>query len=132
MDIKSQSINDVPTITVLDLWYTAHGERRVNFSYADIIGEQIHDDWLMQNMALVAKAVFQTGQMPGKGKFIGQLVQYHGPYGIAVAFKNNTQMLDVGVFLKDDDNGSTDDNTQADGTVEHSHAADGSAVADNP
>ena len=134
MDIKSQLINDVPTITFLDLWYAAKERSRITFGYSAVIEDGLipDSDWLMQNMALVARGVFQSGEMPGKGKFIGQLVQRFDPYGVSVSFDNQTQTIKVGVFLWEEVYGSTDGNSQADGTVGHAHAADGSTVADNP
>jgi len=114
VDIKSRLTNEIATLTVLDLWYAAHGARRVGFSYADVIGAHYYDDWLMQNMALVAKVVYGSGQMPGKGRHAGKLVQHCGPYGVSVGFIPHKQMLDVGIFLKDDDGNTNSNAPEAD------------------
>ena len=102
---KSQRIPklEVPRITVFDLWYTAHQERGVEFTYAHLYGDP-PDDWLMQNMALVVNGVVHgSGRMSGKEGTAGQLIDSEGPYGISVAFNNQKQTLRVVLFLKDDD-----------------------------
>ena len=94
---------DAPRITIFDLWYAAHQERGVEFDYSAIEGD-VHDDWLMKNMALVVNGVVHgSGRMSGKEGTAGQLIDSEGPYGISVAFNNQKQTLRVVLFLKDDD-----------------------------
>ena len=97
---------DVPRITVFDLWYTAHQERGVDFTFAALEGDT-HDDWLMRNMALVVYGVvYGRGLMKGSVRYAGQLVDSEGPYGIRVAFNNNRQTLRVALFLMEDEDGN--------------------------
>ena len=97
---------DVPRITVFDLWYTAHQERGVDFTFAALEGDT-HDDWLMRNMALVAYGVVHgRGRMSGKGIRAGQLIDSEGPYGVSVAFDNQKQTLRVALFITEDEDGN--------------------------
>ena len=98
---------DVPRITVCDLWYAAHQERGVDFTFEALEGNT-HDDWLMKNMALVAYGVVHgLGRMSGKGIRAGQLIDSEGPYGISVAFNNQRQTIRVVLFLMEEDNGNS-------------------------
>ena len=53
------SADDEPPIQILlDLWYTAHGERGVYFTY-EALQDGVFDDWLMRYMALVALRILR-------------------------------------------------------------------------
>ena len=97
---------DAPRLTICDLWYAAHQERGVDFTFDRLYGDP-PDDWLMKNMALVAHGVVHgNGRMSGKGVHAGQLVDKEGPYGVSVAFNNNKQTLRVMLFLTEEGDGN--------------------------
>lgn len=103
MAIKSRTSSspptqlDAPLLTILDLWYTRNGGRAVHFSY-----EQIEDgfngDWLMQNMALVAKGIVRNGGIMSGG----QWVERSHPYGVTVFVNRFAAKVGVIVFLEEE------------------------------
>lgn len=102
MDIKSQLQSDISTLTILDLWYAAHGGTRVNFSHAQVVDDFESDDWLLQKMALVAKLVLDEGAFRSRGPLRGLLVRECDPYYVCVGFHNSAQRLHVSVLLKEE------------------------------
>lgn len=100
MDTKSLSISDVedapPLLTLLDLWYTAHGERGVYYTW-ESLEDMLFDDWLMQNMALVVQRILRSKTAKGVGM---QLIESVSPYKISVYLDANKHTVRVVVFME--------------------------------
>ena len=99
MDTKSLSISDIddppPLLTLLDLWYTAFGERHVYYTW-ESLEDMLFDDWLMQNMALVVNRLLRK-------KSKGQLLSSVAPYMLSMKLDWRTNSIGVVVFMENKD-----------------------------
>lgn len=96
---EADLVDPPPLLTLLDLWYTAHGERGVYFTW-ESLEDMLFDDWLMQNMALVANRVIRSKKAKGAGV---QVVEHVAPYGLSVYLDRRTHKVRVVVFMENRD-----------------------------
>ncbi len=87
-----------PLLTLLDLWYTAFGQRQVHFLWTSL-EDLDYDDWLMQNMALVVNRVMREAYL----RVREQRIVSEGPYRVSMYIDQPMSLVRVVVFMENKD-----------------------------